>query len=298
MNLEIYRRAAAGEPLLVDLSSRARWRLSGPDALRYLNGQATQDVSKLREGNAAYAAICTAKGRMEGDLFAARHGGVFFLDADGALHESLGARLDKYLVADDAAFEDITESWSLQHILGSAAPELTLPPEGFIAANARFGLPGHDVWTPGEPLPLTMETVDEEIVETLRVEHGVPRWGAELGAHTLPPEAGPVMERAISYTKGCYVGQEIIARLKSVGQTPRTLVFLRGETEAAPKPGVELKREGKVVGTVTSALFSPRLNCGIALSYVARALAVVGTEFEADGLKFTVAHALTAEVAA
>ena len=224
MNVETYNHILAGESLTAVLSSRALWRLTGPDAARYLNGQVTNDVTRLTEGKACYAAVCTAKGRMEGDVSIAFHAGAFYLDADAILRESLGTRLEKYLIADDAAFEDVSDTWSLSHVFGVTPPPS--PENGFVVAYARFGIPGHDKWA-ASPLPVVTGTVVEtEVIETLRIEHGIPRWGSELNTNTLPPEAGPHMLEAISYTKGCYVGQETIARLKSVGHVNRMLVFL------------------------------------------------------------------------
>src|SRR5580693_6982699 len=98
MNLDVYHRILAGESLTAILSPRALWRLTGPDAARYLNGQVTNDVTRLADGQTCYAAVCTAKGRMEGDVSIAFHAGQFFLDADPVLRESLGARLDKFLI--------------------------------------------------------------------------------------------------------------------------------------------------------------------------------------------------------
>ena len=112
----------AGEALTAVLSPRALWRLTGPDAARYLNGQVTNDVASLADGHACYAAVCTAKGRMEGDVSIALQGGAFYLDADPILRESLGARLEKYLIADDAVFEDVSDLWNPQPRLRHKSP--------------------------------------------------------------------------------------------------------------------------------------------------------------------------------
>src|ERR1700693_3382710 len=143
MNLDVYRRILAGESLTASLSPRASWRLTGTDALRYLNGQVTNDVARLADGEACYAAVCTAKGRMEGDVSIALHAGEFYLDADPALREGLGARLEKYLIADDAVLEDVSDLWSLRPVFGATPPPA--PEAGFVIAYARFGLPGPDV---------------------------------------------------------------------------------------------------------------------------------------------------------
>jgi len=289
MNLDTYRRILAGESLTVVLSPRALWRLTGPDATRYLNGQVTNDVAGLAEGHALYAAVCTAKGRMEGDVSIALHAGEFYLDADPVLRESLGARLEKYLIADDAIFEDVSKHWNLSHVFGTTAPPA--PEAGFVVAYARFGVPGHDVWR-AHPA-VANPTVEADVVETLRLEHGIPRWGMELTTATLPPEAGPHMLEAISYTKGCYVGQETIARLKSVGHVNRSVVFLKSQSAAFPATGAKLVHTDREVGIVTSSGYSPRLERGIALGYAQRDAAVAGTSLQAGGLGLTVATPLS-----
>jgi len=282
MNLETYRRLVAGETLTAVLSPRAIWRLTGPDALRYLNGQVTNDVTKLAEGQACYAAVCTAKGRMEGDVHITRNGGDFYLDSQA----SLGARLEKYLIADDAVFEDISDLWSLSHVFGATPPPV--PETGFVIPQARFGIPGHDVWIPSSGAVVVGGSVDAETLETLRLENGVPVWGAELTANTLPPEGGPYLLRAISYTKGCYVGQETIARLKSVGHVNRTLVMLKSDLATFPEPAARIMHQDRDVGVVTSAGYSPRLERGLALGYVQRALAEEGTVLQVGNLPLTV----------
>jgi folate-binding protein YgfZ len=290
MNVDFYNRVAAGEAMTHVLAGESLWRLSGPDRERYLNGQVTQDVAAVTEGHARLAAVCTAKGRMEGALWIAAHGDAYFLDADPSLRESLAARLEKYLIADDAAFENLSDSWSLSHIFGAASP--VVPETAFVIRHARYGVAGHDVWISGSEPVVVGERVDGDVVETLRLEHAIPRWGAELTAQTLPPEAGPVMLDAISYTKGCYVGQETIARLKSVGHVNRTLVFLRSATNEITPVGTKLVADNKEIGTVTSSRFSPRLGVGIALGYVPPARAVDGTALQAAGVAFTVGQPL------
>ena len=290
MNLDFYNRIRAGEMLTYVESPRALWRLSGPDRVRYLNGQVTNDVTNPGNGQVCYAAVCTAKGRMEGDVHITTHGEEFYLDADGVLRESLGARLEKYLIADDALFEDISESWSMSHVFGTKAPPA--PEGGFVVAHARFGPPGHDIWVSRPKASIVGEIVETDVIETLRLEHGIPRWGAELTPTTLPPEAGPQLLAAISYTKGCYVGQETIARLKSVGHVNRSLVFLRSDSAAVPAPGARLKLGDHEAGVVTSSGYSPRLEIGIALGYAQRQATTEGVLLQADGLNLTVAAPL------
>jgi folate-binding protein YgfZ len=290
MNLDVYRRILAGESLTYVLSPRTIWQLTGPDARRYLNGQVTNDVTGLANGQVCYAAVCTAKGRMEGDLFITFHETEFYLDTDLVLRESLGARLQKYLIADDASFEDVSDLWSLSHVFGNMPS--SIPNTSFAVPHARFGLPGHDLWIPGSNAVIVGEIVKTDMIETLRLECGLPRWSAELTPTTLPPEAGPHMLEAISYTKGCYVGQETIARLKSVGHVNRTLVFLQSSSAFFPTTGTKIMQTDHEIGVITSAGYSPCLEKGIALGYVQRQAAEEGTSLHADGMTLTVSAPL------
>lgn len=286
MNPDIYQAILAGKTFAA-LSPRALWRLSGHDAVRYLNGQVTNDVALLAEGHGCRAAVCTAKGRMEGDVFIARHEDQFYLDADITLRESLGARLEKYLIADDAAWEDLTDSWSFYHLLGNVPainPGLSIP-------HPRYGLPGHDIWRPQSRLMPEFPIVETDILETLRLEAGIPLWGKELDLHTLPPEAGPWLTEAINYRKGCYVGQETIARLKSIGHVNRTLVFLQSESETVPPAGARLQHDNREAGKITSSGYSPLLQRGMALGYVNYQLAQPGQHLTADAQTLTIAQA-------
>jgi len=286
MNLDVYNAILTDQPVCFPLKPRALWRLSGPDAERYLNGQVTNDLTKLLDGHAMYAAVCTAKGRMEGDISVAKHADAYYIDADISLRESLGARLDKFLIADDAVFEDISDEWSLVHYFCDVPPvDLA---DGFAISHTRFGLSGCDFWKPGVIEIKHEKIADADVVETFRLEYGLPKWGAELTANTLPPEAGPHMLAGISYTKGCYVGQETIARLKSIGHVNKTLVFLRSATAEFPPVGAKLTLDGKEVGAITSSGFSPRLEKGIALGYAQRQHATDGTSLQADALTLTI----------
>jgi len=279
MNTDIYQSLRQGESGSIALTDRALWRLTGADRVRYLNGQVTNDVASMKEGTALYAAVCTAKGRMAGDVFIGASADALWIDADLSLRESLGARLEKYIIADDAVLEDVTGDWRLTHVFGED--------EKFSQAafrNPRFGLPAVDVWMNYDATKIVRGIeVSADIAEILRIEHGLPKWGAEMTEETLPPEAG--MDRnGISYTKGCYVGQETIARIKSIGHVNKVLVVLEAADRSIPKTGAELRAGEQSVGKTTSSGYSPALEKGIALGYVQRQHAVVGGSFECGGL--------------
>ena len=276
--------------------------MRGADAARYLQGQLTNDVRRASTETAVYACVLTAKGRLCADVYLRAEpggdGGGFLLDADAGLREVLAARLERYVIADDVTVEDVTDEFGLLHFPGGDLP-VDLGdhvPAAFVARADRFGGMGTDVFLPigggsresFEALrhdQLGQEAPADE-AETRRIAAGVPRWGAELDEDTLPPEAG-LEVRAISYDKGCYVGQETISRLKSIGHVNRHLRRLRavggpvplaagshlhelatatgdGDGAGAPAPGRE-------VGRVTSAAGS------FALGYVRRGLEATGT---------------------
>ena len=139
----------------VDLSARAKWRLSGVDAVRYLNGQVTNDVRKATAHEAIYACVTNAKGKIEGDVFihVSPDGGALLLDAEPSLREPLAARLERYIVADDVELKDASDEWGLLHFSGAATQEFEAWGRGYegifhVVKASRFGMCGFDVWTP------------------------------------------------------------------------------------------------------------------------------------------------------
>ena len=228
----------------------------GPDALRYLNGQLTQDVRKAADGERSLPSCVTdAKGRLQFRVWLHHStGGDWLVSSEHADPDALFARLSRYLIADDAEGFDITGEWRMVHVTGDLPAGL-----GFQAvASDRIGLPGWDVWIPatesGDSLNRLL-AVDEwpaDEAETRRIVAGVPAWGAELTEGMLPPEAG--LDRTdISYAKGCYIGQEVISRIKSAGKVNRKLVRLVVDAHAALKPGdALLDATGQEAGEVTS----------------------------------------------
>lgn len=252
----------------VDLSGRAKWRLSGSDRIRYLNGQVTNDVRTAKDNATLYACVTNLKGKIEADIFihAAPDGESLLLDADTSLRDSLGLRLEKYIIADDAVLEDVTDEWQLWHLLGSQQP-----PEGghALANDLRFGLPGTDVWLPAGTDVSSLSTLSAEEAETLRILQKVPAFPHELNADTFPQEAG-LEGTAMSYTKGCYIGQEILSRIKTTGKMPRQLIAWSSESSLAVGE-VIVNEEGKEVGRITSVAWHPVKEAFVGLAYVKQA---------------------------
>jgi folate-binding protein YgfZ len=267
---------------LMDLSRSVKLRLSGPDALRYLNGQVTNDVRRLgRESESLEACLCNHKGKLEAFVHIIRDAsGAFYITADEALREFLPLRLEKYLIADDAALEDVSENHSLVHGWGEAASRLREgcasaagAGPGIFAAN-RLRSPGIDVWLPAKA-EAGMDFVSAEALETLRIDRGIPAWVPELSGDILPPEAR-LDSSAIDYYKGCYTGQEVISRIRSVGKVNRILVPLAATGGQTLHAGWELfarTADGSLTsaGRITSAARHPVLQTGIALGFVKRA---------------------------
>jgi len=289
MEIPLYQEIRDGAPvsLQVDL---ALWRLSGPDSERWLNGQVTNQVAGLAEGQSIRAAVCTSKGRMQGDVGITRQGEDFFISASAGQREALGARLDMYLIADDCELTDVTDEWEVWHQFNAGDAETG---EGFRTSNPFFyGGSGVDLWLPkGTDTSSLAEdpSCAREAAETLRIEHALPRWGMELDEKTLPPEAG-FGRFGISYTKGCYIGQETIARLRSIGHVNRELGCLIGPHQEITR-GDELEADGKTVATVTSVCYSPELDETLALAYIKRGWSEPGTKLELHGTAWTVARA-------
>lgn len=227
----------------------------GPDALRYLNGQVTQDVrSVVSSGRSMPSCVTDAKGRLQFRvLIHPMADGAIRVSCDHDGAEGLFARLDRYLIADDAVLEDLSDQWLRVHVTGVSAPEA--PAGGYVVPADRIGVAGWDVWHPagvaGE-FPGHLPTWNPDEAESCRIMAGVPAWGSELEPGLLPPEAG--LDRTdVSYSKGCYIGQEVISRIKSAGKVNRRLMRILLEEGIACLPGEQLvDDEGGEAGLITS----------------------------------------------
>ncbi len=260
--------------MLIDLSDRAKFRVTGSDRVRFLNGQLTNDLKDAKPGQTVYACVLTVKGKLCGDLFVTPIEDAFLLDCHPALRETLLARLEKYAIADDVEFSDQTDLFSLFHTLAPELPKAILP-EGTVSRSNRFGVEGNDLLVPAALKNVVPQLLQEKVLETqqieaFRIEQGIPEWSKELGEDVIPNEAGLDM-RAISYTKGCYVGQEVISRLKSLGHVNRKLRGVQLISGSTLTAGDKLVNDsGQVTGTVTSASKSERLAGWIGLAYLKR----------------------------
>lgn len=236
----------------IDLSSHLKIRFTGADRVRYLNGQVTNDVAALDPASAIHACVTDIKGRLQAEVWIAAppDAASLLLTAPSTLTESLPPRLERYIVSDDVALEDITKDWTLLHLLGAEAGSLTgrLPSGAWSVANRRFAAPGLDLWIPSQE-PSTPDSflsaagfqpVTPTGLEPFRIARGIPLWGKDLTPGLFPAEAR-LDRSAVSFTKGCYIGQEIISRMRHAGKVNRILCLLESlEPGQPPEPGSEI----------------------------------------------------------
>jgi hypothetical protein len=170
--------------IFLDLSERAKFRITGADRLRFLNGQITNDLRKASETSAIEACILNAKGKTDAHIFVFASGESFLVDAAADLQETLKVRLERYVIADDVQIEDVTDQFSLFHVLSQQSPALE---SGRIVSVRRFAEAGWDVWVDAaqhdallQELSLRWTLCDSDTAEVIRIEQGIPRWGREL----------------------------------------------------------------------------------------------------------------------
>ena len=272
----------------IDCSGRVKLRVTGADAARFLNGQMTNDLRKATGSSAMEASVLNAKGKLSGHVFVSAADRGFLLDADPDLREELPARLERYVIADDVQIEDVTEEFSIFHVTGETA--LVAPLAARTIAASRFGCPGWDLWLERahedlirQKLAESLAFCDDACAEVFRIERGIPRWGRELTNEIIPVEAN-LEASSIDYSKGCYIGQEVISRMKMSGQTNKRLCGLISTSGAPLGAGMRLAPDtepGKDVGWITSATASVRLEKQIALGFVKRGFNSIGTRLQA-----------------
>jgi folate-binding protein YgfZ len=270
-----------------DLSPRVKLRITGADALRFLNGQISNDLRKATENFAIQASVLSAKGKLNANVFISLDANSFLLDADPEVREELPARIERYIIADDVQIDDVTEKYAIFHVTGQVTP-VSFQPSRTVQVN-RFHCSGWDIWSESaelervrQELSATFVFCDEECAEVLRIERGIPRWGRELTDQIIPTEAN-LEATSIDYSKGCYIGQEVISRIKMSGQTNKRLCGLVSISGTALSAGMRLvpsEGDGKEIGWITSAARSPRLGKAIALGYVKRGFNSVGTRLQ------------------
>jgi tRNA-modifying protein YgfZ len=261
---------------LLDRSARGKLTVNGPDAAEYLQGQLTNDVEALEPGDGQYAALLDRKGHMQADMRVLRPGAEeIWLDTEPEALAAARRHLEMYSIGRDVRVADVSEERAILSLIGPRAVEIAgtaALPENSCETSAVAGAEclvagtreGIDLIVAAAEAVRLREAllaagavaVSPAAVEIIRVEAGVPRFGAEMGTATMPAEAG-IVEDAVSFTKGCYIGQETVARLHYKGRPNR---HLRGLRLSAPaEPGSALRLGEKEVGELGGAVVSPTL---------------------------------------
>jgi folate-binding protein YgfZ len=318
-----YEAVRGGGAGLFDLSSRGRVEVSGAEAVQFLNGLLTNDVAKLEGGRWMRAAFPNPQGRLIASARVLRGGGAFLFDTEAATYERVLKYLERYTLAGDFRVRDLTTETALLSVQGAGAREFVGAVLGAESsdvargrvANARFG--GGDVTlvrathTGEDGFDLFVGASDAgglwralveagarpagfDALEVLRVEAGLPRYGVDASESNVVIEVVDEDE-AVSYTKGCYTGQEIIARIHWRGHVAKRLAGVVFDRDAEPPADSTLKTcaDGREAGRITSTVFSPRLRRQVALAVIKYDSLAPGTElkvFAGEGHAVCAAH--------
>jgi len=312
-------RAARTRAAALDRSDRGRIVIGGADRATYLHGLLTNDIAALQPGLGCYAAYLTPQGRMISDLLVYELGDMILISLPGSTKDAVLARFDQFLFGEDVTLGDVTGTFRQRALIGPEAAGVlsgvleqtpagaleALPEHGNLRATiggqpaivtriTDTGEPGFDVYIEQDAADTVaarlIETgaaaLDAETADAIRIEAGVPLFGHDMDEDTIPLEAG-IESRAISFTKGCYVGQEVIIRVlhRGHGRVARRLVGMMLDGDAAPARGTVVTAGDRAVGTITSSAMSPALDRPIALGYLQRDFVAAGTEVSIGGAR-------------
>jgi folate-binding protein YgfZ len=303
--------AARHRAAFLDRSHRGRIVVSGSERASYLQGLLTNDIVALKTGQGCYAAYLTAQGRMIADLDVYELGDVLLLAMGGGVKDAVMAKLDQFIFSEDVQLGDVSGTFAQIAIVGPEAPAVVasivrdlsrdalrgMTEHGnaraewaggaaIVTAIADTGEPGFDLYVE-RPQSTALKValaaagaieLDEATAEAVRIEAGVPLFGRDMDQETIPLEAG-IESRAISFSKGCYVGQEVIIRVlhRGHGRVARKLVGLTLDGDEIPAPGAAVRSGDREIGSVTSSTSSPARRRPIALAYLHRDFLVPDT---------------------
>jgi len=298
-----------------ELPRRTRILLTGDDRVRWLNGMVTNNIRDLAVGQGVYAFLLNPQGHIQADLYAFNRGNSILVETDGSLREKVLALFNHYIIMDDVNVEDVSDQWATIRIAGPNAIRI-LEPFG-LSANpeplqfrdvawrgnnltlVRQDVPAVDVYEISVPaeavadLHSTLIAAGARVIgpdtwELLRISLGIPRYGQDIRERDLPQETE--QQRALHFSKGCYVGQEIVERIRSRGAVHRTFTGFEVAGEL-PAAGSKIQFGGKEIGEITSSARIPlaESEMGIALGYIRREHADPAKELEAAGSRLVTA---------
>lgn len=277
----------------LDLSARGRFLVRGRDRARYLHNVTSTDIKKMTPGSACYAFVLTPQGRIQADAHIFCFPEHFLLDTEPELREKIAPLILKYKVADQIELEDVTGTTGAIGIEGpnsSALRDTFANNPDFTVVDATVtGQPGFRVICAANQFPNLVSVAEHlatpataEDARAVRIENGQPRFGEDIRETSLPQETQQM--QAISFTKGCYVGQEIVERIRAQGHVNKLLVRLELETGDPIPPGTKLTADGKEAGEITSSIQSPQSGCVAALAIVRMPYAQSGARLQAGAV--------------
>jgi tRNA-modifying protein YgfZ len=315
-------RAARKSAAVFDRSARGKIAVAGADRLSYLHAMLTNDVATLQAGGGCYAAYLTPQGRMIADMRVLELGDMALLDLDPLVAPVVLQKLDQFVFSEDVRLGDLTEAFGELAVVGPGAARVVSAvvggggPSGvsegelarwpdfrnlrasalgqmvLVAASDQLGAAGFDLYVERPQVGMLRDAIEAagavaagpEDADVLRLEAGRPAFGIDMDAETIPLEAG-IEGRAISFTKGCYPGQEVIIRVlhRGHGRVARKIAGLAISGDAVPSRGDLLRAGDREAGRITSAAWSPRLGRPIALAMIHR-------DFLEPGTALTVLH--------
>jgi aminomethyltransferase len=279
----------------LDLTGRGKIKVTGEDRARLLHAMTTNDIQHLKPGQGCYAFFLNAQGRILADANILCFEDHFLLDTEPELAAKIYGHLDKFIIADDVALEDLTPALATIAIEGPSSPDALasagapVPATGYahaqwgsriVARLSYTGSPGFFVIAQRDDdmRGLGATEGDSEAFETVRIEHAKPRYGPDISERYLAQETN--LMHALHFNKGCYLGQEIVERVRSRAQIHRRLWALAIDGSEVPAAGAKLMAAEKPAAEITSAAYSPRLGMVAALAYVRVEFERAGTKLE------------------
>jgi folate-binding protein YgfZ len=296
---EFYHAARHGAAVLRQTWNSGVIRLAGPDRISWLQGMVTNDVEKLLPGQGAYAAHLNAQGKIVAQMAMLADADVIWLALETSNVKKLNEVLERMIVMEDVQSEDHSGDFESIAVIGPAATSVL---ESWLAEPLRLNATydhraflkcprivrdelGYSVWADVSKVNAVQDglvsagatPIDEATWNIVRTEVGLPIYGVDIDESTTLPELG---EKGIRYDKGCYIGQEVVARIKYIGHVNRRFMGFISDADKLPEKGSTVRAGGKDVGYITSSVVSPQLEKAVALGFVNRVAAVSGTSVE------------------
>ncbi|HWY55794.1 MAG TPA: hypothetical protein VNZ03_15100 [Terriglobales bacterium] len=306
-----------------DLSSRAKITLTGSDRVRWLNGMVTNNIRDLAAGHGVYAFLLNPQGHILGDLFAYNRGDSVMVDTDQSQSQKLLATFDHYIIMDDVEVADINEKLTAIGIAGPKGREVLraagfdiseLEPLQFLdltwqnvaVTTVRADNPSvesYELWLSPDQAGILRDALTKAgatavgmpALELLRIAAGIPRYGQDIRERDLPQETE--QQRAVHFSKGCYIGQEIVERIRSRGNVHRK--FTGFEVQGPlPALGTKIQVDARDIGEITSVASLPFAagERAVALGYIRREIAIPGRQFQVGSTQLSIASLPFSEI--